>query len=322
MKTVTYSVLLSMWIGYAAAAPVQKIDAISLLEDPGFKLGLALPRADHLSTDRIYPYGNQFSKLEPLWKLAEWGTTFYLTAADKKNQGKRVSYTNIGKRVTFGRRRNGMSFAMDVMAFREYKSARKAGESWPHLLIEQSFSKPTKIEDLEALRLHFTGRLTKSQFRMTKPEFDPVLHTAQFQLFLVVQDLNLASAGYSDYVWVGIPFYDYRKRKIPEYAAQDLGKDDATGKFVYCAATAEFMKGSFADGNWISISKDIYPIILRALELAKARGYLTKSAMSDFHLAGMNIGWEVPGTLDVGFECNYFDLLAYPKNNLSSKYHK
>lgn len=312
MKIIIYSILLSVWIGSSAAAPVQKNDTISLLEDPGFKQGLILLRADQLLAGRIYPYKNQLGKLEPIWKLAEWGTDFYLTAADKKSYGKRVGYANSGKRITFKRRKNGISFAMDVIASREYKSARKAGESWPHLLIEQSFSKPTKIEKLKMLMLQFAGRLTKSQFRMVKAEFDPVLHTAQFQLFLVVQDLNPMSAGYRDYIWVGIPFYDYRKRMIPEYAAQDLGKDDATGKFVYCAASAEFMKGSFADGGYISISKDIYPIVLRALEMAKARGYLTKSTMEDFHLAGMNIGWEVPGTLDVGFECKYFDLQAYP----------
>lgn len=308
MRFIIFTFSFLLLFGDVVAKPVQAQDTLSLLDDPSFKRGLKLKRAEQPVAGHIYPF--ESSKEEPAWEMAEWGSGLYLSADDKRVSGKKVSYANPNKRITFGQLKTGTSFAMDVVTSKEYKSPRKSGESWPHLLIEQSFSKKIAVKDLKDLTLHFTGRLTKAQLKMPKEAFDPGLHTAQFQLYLVVQDLNPKSAGLGDYVWVGIPFYDYRKRTIPVYAAQDLGKDDATGKFIYSAASVDFMKGSFVDGNWISISKNIYPVVVEALKIAKQRGYLAKSDLADFKVAGVNIGWEVSGTLDVGFECKYFDLLA------------
>ncbi|GGC32080.1 hypothetical protein GCM10011386_25240 [Parapedobacter defluvii] len=287
-------------------------DTLSLLGDRSFEQGLVRKRADAPSPGTIQPFGT--TTLAPIWEMAEWGTKYELEEGDKeiKNDGW-VSYANDGKAIAFAKDGDNIRVAMDVYASAEYESPRQPNQAWPHLLIEQAFPEKPYVKDLEGLVLKFKGQLTKAEMKMNQGDFDPGLHTAQFQLFITVQDLNPNSAHYGDYLWFGIPFYDYRYEEIPLYAAQDVGKGDATGKFIYSAGSADFMEGSFQSGNWITLEKDIYPLIVDALKLAKERGYLTGSFFEDFQISGMNLGWEVPGTFDVGFQFNGFDLLAVTK---------
>lgn len=289
--------------------PVIQYDTISVLADRLFERGLIRKRADTPSPGNLYPFGQ--GTTGPVWEMAEWGTKYDLTEADKgtENDG-RIQYTNAGKTLAFARDGDDIAVSMDVFTSAEYDSPRQQNQAWPHLLIEQEFPGKPYIKDLKGLMLKFKGRLTNATMKMDERDFNPGLHTAQFQLFVTVQDLNPNSAYYGDYLWFGIPFYDYRHKQIPLYAAQDVGKGDATGKFIYSVASTDYMTGSFHSGEWITVEKDIYPLIDKALKLAKERGYLTGSFTEDFRLSGMNLGWEVPGTFDAGFEFRGFDLLA------------
>lgn len=291
-----------------AQEPEPRYDTISIIGDPGFGSGLVLKRGEGPPAGVIHPFGA--GTPTPVWELAEWSSRFMLSEADRTSSDDRITYGNQGKSIAFEPGAGGVEVRMDVTASAEYDTPRQQNQAWPHLLIEQTFPVKYALKDLEGLLLRFSGRLTKAERRMTDEEFNPGLHAAQFQLFLTVQDLNPHSAYYGDFLWFGIPFYDNRYEQIPLYAAQDVGKGDATGKFIYSAGTTDFMVGTFHGGGQVTIEKDIYPIITRALELAKQRGYLTGSFFDDFRIAGMNLGWEVPGTFDVGFSINAFDLRA------------
>lgn len=285
-----------------------QLDTLSILGDPFFEGGLVLKRAEGPSPGTIYPFGKGAGPA--IWEMAEWGTKYELSEANKTENGNRIGYANEGKTLSFERLAGSIQVNMDVITSREYGAPRQQNQAWPHLLIEQEFPQKPYLKDLEGLILRFTGRLTMAEMKMSESEFDPGLHTAQFQLFITVQDLNPNSAHYGDYLWFGIPFYDYRNEILSVYAAQDVGKGDATGKFIYSAGSADFMEGTFHSGDWITVEQDIRPLITKALDLAKQRGYLTGSFFEDFRLSGMNLGWEVPGTFDVGFEFKDFDLQA------------
>jgi len=285
-----------------------QLDTISLISDPNFSQGLTLARANEPSPGSLNPYDTQTGK--PIWNIAEWGTKYFLTQSDRNIIDDQIVYTNQGKTIKFQKLPNGMEVGMTVTTSKEYDRPRQANESWPHLLVEQEFSKTPYIKDLKKLILKFNGRLVSSERMMTDDEYNTGLHAAQFQLFITVQNRNKNSAYYGDFLWFGIPFYDNRNELIPLYAAQDIGKGDATGKFIYSIGSTDLMSGTFHDKNWHNIEKDIYPHILKALELAKKRGYLTGSFLEEFQLSGMNLGWEVPGTFDVDFEYNGFDILA------------
>lgn len=294
------------------SVPAIQYDTVSVLSDRGFERGLIRKRAAEPSPGNIYPFGEKAAA--PIWEIAEWGTKHELTEADRNVESAgsagSVTYSNPGKSISFVKDGDRVGIDMQVFTSAEYDAPRQSNQAWPHLLIEQEFPEKPFLKDLEGLVLQFEGRLTGAEMKMDERDFDPGLHTAQFQLFITVQDLNPNSAYYGDYLWFGIPFYDYRHRHIQVYAAQDIGKGDATGKFIYSVATTDYMEGSFHDGEWVIVEKDIYPLIARALKLARERGYLTGSFDEDFRLSGMNLGWEVPGTFDAGFEFRAFDLLA------------
>lgn len=284
-------------------------DTVSILGDRLFEQGLMRKRADGPAPGHIHPFGE--TTANPVWEVAEWGTQYELEAQDKvAGSDGWVRYANPGKTLAFLKDSDRVAIKMDLFASAEYESPRQQNQAWPHLLVEQAFPEKPYLRDLAGLVLRFEGRLTGATMQMDEAAFDPGLHAAQFQLFITVQDLNPQSAHYGDYLWFGIPFYDNRHVLIPRYAAQDVGKGDATGKFIYSVASADFMEGSFHTGNWIGIEQDIYPLLVDALQLARERGYLVGSHDDDFRLSGMNLGWEVPGTFDVGFEFRGFDLLA------------
>lgn len=289
-------------------------DTVSVLGDRFFTQGLMRKRAHGAAPGHIHPFGE--ATANPVWEVAEWETQYELVEQDKvAGSDGWVRFANPGKALAFSKDGDHVAVKMDVFASAEYESPRQQNQAWPHLLIEQSFPQKPFLKDLTGLVLQFEGRLTGVAMRMDEAAYNPGLHSAQFQLFITVQDANPHSAHYGDYLWFGIPFYDYRHEQIPLYAAQDAGKGDATGKFIYSVASADIMEGSFHAGEWIRIEKDIYPLIADALKLANERGYLTGSAAEDFCLSGMNLGWEVPGTFDVGFEFRGFDLLAVTPNN-------
>jgi hypothetical protein len=103
--------------------------------------------------------------------------------------------------------------------------------------------------------------------------FNSKLHTSQASLYLSVQNVNKQSPGYGDFFWFGIPLYDYRYPDILEYAAQDLGKEDATKKFIVNIAGKELFSGSLQDKRRVAINKDVYPLLINAFILLRREGF-------------------------------------------------
>ncbi|MBX2923255.1 MAG: hypothetical protein KF746_13730 [Chitinophagaceae bacterium] len=293
--------------GSAAVTPV------SLLGDHSFEAGLYLrgnvsgaPSAGEV----LYPFGKKGGK--PTWQLAEWASKYLLHQSDRVEKDGTKWYENKGKLVSFVREGNTTKIRMDVKASAEYDRPRKRGEAWPHLLIEQEFVTKPFLKYTDELILNFEGRLVNCISQMPPGSFEAGLHTAQFQLFITLQNLNPQSPSYGELVWFGVPFYDYRKRQQKVYAAKDVGKDDATGLFIYSVGTTDYMQGSFHDGNWIKIEKNLKPLMVKAFDVAKERGYVKGAYIDDIRVSGMYLGWEVPGTFDAGFEFKGFDLKYVP----------
>ena len=70
--------------------------------------------------------------------------------------------------------------------------------------------------------------------------------------------------------------------------------------FIFTPAGSIFTSASAHDGGWLTVDKDILPLMREALETAWARGFLTESrALADYRITGLNLGWEVPGIFDV-----------------------
>lgn len=290
----TFHCSTKLFAGNSLKPVSQLADTIEIFKDPLFKKGLRLRGADSGNpgtTDFLRPFGGAG---EPVWDLDEWACKYLLKDVKplKKRSGQ-VSYEDQSKKVTFTPLKNDIQVRLDLRASKEYTEPRKAGEAWPHLLVEQRFQELVHLKDLKALIYKINAQLIYSENKMAPGTFKEGLHTSQITLYLSIQNRKS-----NDYLWFGLPLYDYRYEEVPFYAAQDLGKGDATGKYIYTIAGKELFSGSMKNNQWISISKDIYPYLVKAFEDAQAKGYLKDTSFDDLVISSMNLGWEIPGTFD------------------------
>lgn len=178
----------------------------------------------------------------------------------------------------------------------EYQGIPRIGnEPWVHLLVEQEIVEMPRLVDAEALPFHLEARLLKSQ--LYKPElFDAGKHTAQYQVFFYLQNRNKESKSYGELIWFGIPVYDNRSRYTERYEEKDFA---GSGMFICTLAHKDLSPDSAHDGKWITLQNDLLPKMKEAFSIAKQKGFMQDANLDDIHIEGMNMGWEVPGLLDV-----------------------
>ena len=296
----------------------RKLDATvksrPLLLDTHFRRGFLLSYPDSkkgTAAEAVLNLGDSNNK--PVWKLCQWGTKYSLAKARCNHDADGdVSYANNAKKVIVGAEdSDNRDLILEIKASSEYGNrARKHGESWPHLLVEQQVSKVYPLENLA--RLDFTLGIKRlySKNHMATDTYNPTLHAAQFQMFLVVSNINKDSKGYGNYFWFGVPFYDSRYDVPPSHKARDTGKADATGRFIYTIAGENVTSEPLKQNQWAEIGIDLLPYIKAGLKEAVKRGYLKGSNPSDYAVTGMNMGWELPGTLDASIQIRDFGLMA------------
>lgn len=249
----------------------------------------------------------------PAWRLCQWATRYSLASTPcRRDDDGALSYENEAKRVVVCDSDSpSRGLTLEIRGSREYgMRARKQGESWPHLLVEQDAVRLIALDELDAVRLHIRLRLLHSTNRMPAGEYDPSLHAAQFQLFFIVKNIRPGSADNGNYCWFGVPFYDNRHDVPPAFMAADAGKNDATGKFIYTIAGETSLK----NGNWVTVDKNLLPDIANGLQEAKRRGYLRSCDPHDYAVANMNLGWEIPGTFDAAVQIQDLGISAIPRN--------
>ncbi len=248
----------------------------------------------------------------PVWDLCQWSSRWPLAASPQlpSAQGA-IAYSNSAKSVVIARAgSDAADLILGVKASAEYGArARRAGEPWVHLLLQQEIENPPALADLQSARFHMEARLLSASKTET-PDYTPDLHAAQFQVFFSVQNLNRRSPGYGQYLWFGVPIYDDRHRVAPSHKAQDTG---GTRMFIFTPSGSVFTSLSAHDRQWIVIDKELLPLMREGLETAWANGFLKDSqSLADYRIAGMNLGWELPGSFDVEMQTRNLSLKATP----------
>jgi hypothetical protein len=179
---------------------------------------------------------------------------------------------------------------------------RRSGESWPHLLIEQDAVVLRPLDELDAIRFSLRLRLVHCGSRMPAGSYDPGLHAAQFQMFFIVKNISPDSPDHGNFYWFGVPFFDNRHDVPPEYMARDIGKDDATGKFIYTVDGGAVGVTPTKTGLWLSLDVDLLPFSTSGVQEAVKRGYLKDADPHHYAVANMNLGWEIPGAFDAAVQ--------------------
>lgn len=290
----------------AAAGHAGAGDRIALLDDTSFRRGFRVwsPKAGKKVAQGVIRPGGAAGA--PVWGLAQWHSRFTLAGAQPERlAGGAVRFADRAKAVTFHPPGGKAAIAFALAGSIEYGGAApRRGDPWPHLLAQRRLKAHPAVTDMAALHFAIRYRLVKAAVH--RPDgFDPRRHTAQFVFFLTVQNRNRQSAGFGDYFWFGIPLYDARYRLPPAHKAVDRGSDrkPATGKFIFTPGAKRYTSRSAHDGDWVTIEKDILPLVREGLETAWRRGYLGDSRdRADYRLGGMNTGWEVTGPLDVAMQ--------------------
>lgn len=310
----TYALLLLLV--YCCKVNAQKTDYTTILNDHHLQNGISLRganTADQIVDKFIFPLGSLNEKTH--WKIAEWGTKKPLSGNWIKSTDGEIIYANEAKRLGLLKVPEGVQIRMEVLAEHEYDKPREEGVYWPHLLLEQVFEPYMELKDLDTLLVNLSVKLLFSELKMPIEVFNEGLHSAQFQLFITLQNINPASKGEGDFLWFGIPFYDYRYENIPAYMAEDIGKDDASGKYIFMLSSYDVLGGSLHDKEWHHIHYDILPYLIDAFNMAKSKGYLRNTELKDLGVSGLNIGWENAGTINSGVLIKGFNILKKAKPN-------
>ena len=300
-----------------AEAAEQTTATVPLLTDTRFERGFNVwsPKpGSHVKEGTIRP-GE--SVLEPIWGLAQWHSRFTLADVEPERASNgAVRFADGGKSVTFFPAGSEADIAFGLQGAVEYEgTAPKPGDPWPHLLAERKLATDPAVTEIESLPFFVQYRLVKEE--VSRPEgFTPQRHTAQFVFYITVQNRNRESAGFGDYYWFGVPMYDTRQRIPKAHKAMDVGSDrkPATGKFIFNPGGERYTSQSAHDRDWVTIDKDLLPLVREGLETAWERGYLKDSHdPADYRLGGMNTGWEVTGPVDVEMQVRGLRLEAVMK---------
>lgn len=279
-----------------------------LLRDSHFQRGFILleaPKGKRV-VQRVLEGPDKTGK--PAWDLAQWSSKHpALPEMPEKRPDGAVRYANAGKVVTIGPPgTEGADLSLAVNAGAEYGTRpREEGEPWVHLLTQQEFDNPPSLAEISQCRLHAGMRLKQS--RLVTPEgYSPARHAAQMQIFLTISNRKTGSPGHGQYLWFGVPLYDNRERLPSGFKAQDRGD---TKMFIYTLAATDVTNESAHDGKWVTIDKDLLPLLREALQVAWSRGFLKDSTnFADYRIGGAFVGWEVPGIFDVDAQVRDFSI--------------
>ncbi|MBK7998686.1 MAG: hypothetical protein IPK15_08215 [Verrucomicrobia bacterium] len=293
--------------GSVVAAPGQE-----LIADREFRLGFILWEP---KPGRHVRYGELTTgAAKPVWGLSQWSSRFPLNAAEAyKSADGSLTCSNLAKLLQFGAGTTNPVLVLAADSSIEYGlPARNAKDPWVHLLVEQEFAESPPLPELAEARFRVEARLARSRNRH-RDDYSPDRHAAQFQIFFTVQNRNRQSAGFGDLLWFGVPVYDNRDRFAKEFKARDFG---GTAKFIFTPGGETYAKVSAHDGNWITLERDLLPLMREALETAWKRGFLAASKNpADYRIGGMNMGWELPGSFDVEMQVRGLSLKVIPRVN-------
>lgn len=281
---------------------------IPLLDDLRFERGFTVwsPVPGRKTEQGTIVPGTEARSAPPVWSLAQWHSRFTLAEAHREAlPDGRVRFADGAKAVTFFPSGGEASISLAVNALTEYQGkASSKGDPWPHLLAERELLAHPAIHEIVSVPFLIRYRLVKAETHRPVG-FDPRRHTAQFVFYLTVQNRDRKSPGYGDYFWFGVPLYDARYRIPKAHKAMDKGSDrkPATGKFIFNPGGDRYTSDSAHDGDWVTIDRDLAPLIREGLETAWELGFLQDSRNpADYRLMAMNTGWEVTGPLNVEVE--------------------
>lgn len=292
-----------------------------LFKDSNFANGFRITKTDTAAEGGPYhsEYLRHYSETSlktPSWTMCQWGSKydFYqnyneVSSADNleftytSKGGKNIAGSFVpAKKLSFNSKTG--SVYLECNAEVEYETPRGGSDPWVHVLLEQDFGDNlVNVNACESLIMEAQFEIKKFEDKMGS-DFNAGLHAAQVVWYVTLQNRNRESADYGKYIWFGINLWDNRSAgQVTNLYAQ---LDGGTSSFIYNPSSRLY----YADNNFrlpevnqkITASLDISDIARSAYNLAIQRGFLGTTQYEDLYVGGMNFGFEVPGTYNIGVE--------------------
>lgn len=293
---------------------------VQIIDDKSFAKGFHLmginPDLDERKIFRFLDYEktNKEEK-DPTWYMAQWWTKYNFTNARESYQDGMYIYENESRVVKVNPAKGYLYTELNAGV--EYDTPRKHNESWPHILIEQFFSEEVYLKDVEKIIAKLKVKIIKVENKMSDEEYDENNHTAQLCWYFTLNNNppegKEDSGIIGDYLWFGIPIYDYRYPTIQKSAIIDSGFEGSTNKMIYSMSNDIYLPTPLEFNKEYSIEVDIMPYIKDAYEYAQKHNALVDVKMKNLMFRYMNFGWELPGTFNVASEIKGLDVKIYYK---------
>ena len=264
----------------------------------GFKLTpLLVPDMSSGYVDTLYFY---LPATKPLWAVAQWNSKTSNNLKDAVLQtdinGNKF-FANAAKKIMLS---TDTTLYLELNASKEYDHPRLSSEPWPHVLIEQTFSFAPLVSTAKRIMLSVELQLVKYNTMISG--YDPNIHTAQSPMYLVIR--GVSGDGY---IWFGIPSFDIRDLVLGDKLTMML--DPGTNAYMIAPAPKVIWGDiTFKDKKWHKANLDIKPYIKQAHDAMINAGQFKNTKFEDLKIEGINFGWEVTGTFDVGINIKHLSL--------------
>jgi hypothetical protein len=295
-----------------ALDPSEYGNSFEALDDRSFQKGITLwsPVEGKHVLDTVLSFG--YENLSPVWTIAQWASKYSLKNAPLviRPNGDRV-YQNEAK--TLAVNPDG-SFQLEVIGKKEWGNhVKQQGESWPHLYLTQPIYPRVLIPIAKCENIFFSlDGIREYCYNYMDEEVDLSKHTAHVVINLIIQNRNRQSPLHGKYYTIQLPCYDYRYDFAKSINRYDIGsKEVYTGMLMYGMPGEDLWDGTFKDGKWHKVRKNILPLIMEAWPVATKEGSpLDGADINDFYLASSTIGWEVSGIFDASMRFKNYSIRA------------
>lgn len=236
--------------------------------------------------------GNQVSNC---WTYNQYNSTYTIDANNYSTEGTAKIYgASSEKKLGIDSTGGAVYFYADTSY--DYLTPRTVTQAVVSTELRQEIKNNVAVASVESLWLSTDFIITECTD--LNSAYDANLHTAQIQIALTVQNLNVDSTGYGDYFLYVLPLYDARYNYAPSY---DNGACDSSNKkYVYNPSATEFLSSVTTLNSVQSINFDIKDKIYNTFNSAKEKAYLGTSAWEDMYISSFSIIQSLPGTYKIG----------------------
>jgi len=247
------------------------------------------------------------------WTIAEWASKYlFKDFKSVKEEDGSYKFYNEAKHVRVYPGQGKIELFADTR--KEYDKPRGGSDPWIHLLLEQAIpmENRVKLSTLKNLYMELEFVVNKVDKHMKDEDYDTNKHAAQVSWYLTVENCactKLDFEGRPDYYWFGLPLFDNRFETMDAATFLDYG----TQKLICSKKRGEYLEEPVQIGKTYKIKVDVLPKMKECFDKTQELGWLKGATWDDMAIGSTNIGWEIPGTFDVGFTINKISIVGETK---------